>query len=380
MPRVLVIADDLTGAAEIAGIASRFGLDTQLLRAQTPPPTACDCVVYDTNTRLLRRNDAVQITRSYAEAARAGTFDWVFKKTDSVLRGEPLAEVNAVADVFRRGRVLFVPHNPSRGRCIVGGVYLVHGQRLDQTEFADDPLHPATSAEAIALLRPTAADVLSTHAPGGQPTRGVVIGEASTLAEVDEWANEFDPAQDLAAGGADFFEALCRRFTTVRPPAIEAPLLPRPLLIVSGTASPATAAFRARLSRDGQLSRMPDDLFHDTADATTLLGWAKDAVIPLQQSGVAMMAIDRAGACAPGRAEYLGCTLVGAAARAAQVGQVRTVACEGGATAAAWCDFVGWRRFRVDGELAPGVVALRLYGANDMRFVLKPGSYPWPTL
>lgn len=381
MPRILVIADDLTGAAEIAGIATRFGLDTQLLRKPAPPPTACDCVVYDTDTRLLPRDDAVRQTRAFADAARAGTFDWVFKKTDSVLRGEPLAEVGAVADVFRRDRVLFLPHNPSRGRCVANGIYRVHGVPLHQTEFGRDPLHSATSAEVTTLLRTTSSDAVTSLSPGSRPTDGVVVCEAASADHVAQWADAFDPLHDLAAGGADFFEELCRRLTTPRPSAAPSAVLPRPLLIVSGTASPATAALRTQFASSGRLVRMPDEMFDGPTDRYPPIRWMKDVVPLIREHGTLMMAIDRPTDAAPGRAEYLSRMLSESAARVVSFCHVRTVACEGGATAAACCGMLGWDRFKVHGELAAGVVALRPYpGVAELRFVVKPGSYAWPAL
>ena len=53
---------------------------------------------------------------------------------------------------------------------------------------------------------------------------------------------------------------------------------------------------------------------------------------------------------------------------------------EGGATARAVLEHVGWRRFAVEGVLADGVVAIRPTGgqAAGVVFVVKPGSYEWP--
>jgi len=48
---------------------------------------------------------------------------------------------------------------------------------------------------------------------------------------------------------------------------------------------------------------------------------------------------------------------------------------EGGATAYAIFQQLGWKSFSVIGELAPGVVQLQ--SAAGPMVTLKPGSYPW---
>ncbi|MGC4033173.1 MAG: four-carbon acid sugar kinase family protein [Tepidisphaeraceae bacterium] len=380
MPRLLVIADDLTGAAEIGGLATRFGLSTQLLRTAAPPPTSCDCVVYDTDSRLLPANKAAEKTAAFALAAKAGAFDLVFKKTDSVLRGEPFVEIAAVAERFGRADVLFVPHNPSRDRCVRDGRYTVGGVPLHRTDFARDPTHPARTDDVITLLRPPAGHALRSVSLDEQNTAGWVIGEASTPDDIADWAERLDPVRQLAAGGADFFEAIVRRARRNKPAAFLSGL-PRPLLYVSGTTSRVNETFRQTLRDNGQFLPMPAEVFERGDTGDSIWPWAKQATAALQKHGVAMVAVGEPPAGVAGDADRIGRALAAVAARVAQAGHVATIACEGGATAAALCDFVGWQRFTVDGEIATGIVCLRLRSdGHGLRLVVKPGSYAWPAI
>ncbi len=63
-----------------------------------------------------------------------------------------------------------------------------------------------------------------------------------------------------------------------------------------------------------------------------------------------------------------------ARARAREIG---VVFAEGGATAVALAQQMGWGRLRVIAELAPGVVAMSV-GTTGISLVVKPGSYEWP--
>ena len=51
---------------------------------------------------------------------------------------------------------------------------------------------------------------------------------------------------------------------------------------------------------------------------------------------------------------------------------------EGGATAWATLQALGWTAFTVTAQLAPGIVQMR--ATNGTLVTLKPGSYPWGTI
>ncbi|HND55600.1 MAG TPA: four-carbon acid sugar kinase family protein, partial [Pirellulaceae bacterium] len=173
------LADDFSGAAEIAGIAVAHGVAVEVrtlsgdevqlafdppLAAQTlppvarsacsplpsplrptstpspnPPPAGPRLVVIDTATRSLSGDEAQRIVGLCARRLAQLGRPW-FKKIDSVLRGRVLAEARAVAAAG--ARVIIAPANPSRGRTIASGIYYVGGRPLDATLFASDPEHP----------------------------------------------------------------------------------------------------------------------------------------------------------------------------------------------------------------------------------------------
>src|SRR3954447_23706741 len=117
MLKVLVIADDLTGAAEIAGVGLRYGLPTRLVR-ERPTKVEQGLTVLDTDSRTLDPSDAATAVREFVQELRGQPFDLIYKKTDSVMRGPVLAEVEALMAAFGRTGALLVPQNPSRGRTV----------------------------------------------------------------------------------------------------------------------------------------------------------------------------------------------------------------------------------------------------------------------
>jgi len=107
-----VIADDLTGAAEIGAVGWRHGLRAEIVLAGEPSKEA-GLVCVDTDSRSCDPNEAAHRAASAARLLRHCGADWFYKKTDSVLRGNVTPEIEAiVAELDFRG-VLLVPANPS---------------------------------------------------------------------------------------------------------------------------------------------------------------------------------------------------------------------------------------------------------------------------
>jgi len=104
MKRILAIADDFTGAAEIAAAGLRCGLNSRVLRV-----SAADdfdgLTVIDTDSRLLPPEEAAAAVEYALGGVKPTSYELVYKKTDSVLRGPVAAEVMAVLKALGRPRV-----------------------------------------------------------------------------------------------------------------------------------------------------------------------------------------------------------------------------------------------------------------------------------
>ena len=140
MPKILVIADDFTGAAEIGGIAQLFGLSvkmqTGLSDAFAPED---DVLVLDTNTRSLNPSEACNTITAFLGHLDLSAFDFVYKKVDSVLRGPIIPEIRAILTMLDWNQAVLVSANPSKGRIIKNGMYYIDGLPIHQTEFHYDP-------------------------------------------------------------------------------------------------------------------------------------------------------------------------------------------------------------------------------------------------
>src|SRR5207247_6905708 len=103
---------------------------------------------------------------------------------------------------------LLVAQNPSRGRTIVDGEYCIDGVPLHQTSFADDPDHPARSANVLELLGKSEPFPQCVRKPAKNASLdGITVGCAESLSDVRLWADRVSSTV-LPAGGADFFTAI----------------------------------------------------------------------------------------------------------------------------------------------------------------------------
>ena len=145
-PRVLIVADDLTGAMDSAGPFATFGIETWVVAV----PTRCDpasvksarVVALNTDSRHLPGSQAAVRVREIVRDFGVGGFDVIVKKIDSTLRGNVVAETMALLDVSGRREAVVAAAFPAQGRTVRGGVVHVDGTPLAHTAFAKDALSP----------------------------------------------------------------------------------------------------------------------------------------------------------------------------------------------------------------------------------------------
>ncbi len=367
---IVVLADDLSGAAELAGVALRHGLSAEV-QTGFSAATDAEVVCVDTDTRLLPPAEAAHIAATVARAAVAARPEWIFKKCDSVLRGPVLAEARAMARATGRRRIVILSANPTRGRVIRAGRYFVEDVPLNQTDFAHDPAHPRTTASVAGLL--------------GNDLAGVETPDAETAADVARAAATVDHST-LPVGAADFFSAL---------------------LAARGPAS-AAQAMRAQQEcastfNEAGTRTIPHSAIHTPHFPTLLVcgsvaSWGQRRA-GAEKLGIPVFALPHDLAAAGDALRSQGCGLLGigdspatqgvtpavltqtlAASVAALLGAVPVarLLLEGGATARAVIRAQGWSQLRACEASAPGIGALRPTAAPGPLLLIKPGSYPWP--
>jgi uncharacterized protein YgbK (DUF1537 family) len=358
---IAVIADDISGAAELAGAALRHGLRAEV-QTVFDPRTDADVICVDTDSRSRPVQAAARAAGETARRVAEARPAWIYKKCDSVLRGHVLAELRAIMAASGHLRAMLVPANPSRGRVIRGGHLLVNGQPLHATEFARDPEHPRTTSRVTELL--------------GSDLDGVAVPDVSGEADLVRQAGLVDDGM-LAAGGVEFFEALLTKHgsapvTGAIGPLVDGRRLAKPgegisppvTLVICGSA----AAWSKRRQQARERGTSAFSLPHDVAEITNALRSNRCALIGIGESPLTQ-----------GNAPSdLVRQLAQAGAAVLRGISIECLLLEGGATAAAVVRELGWTRLCPCEMATPGIGTLRPFGLAAPLVSIKPGSYDWP--
>jgi uncharacterized protein YgbK (DUF1537 family) len=158
---VLVVGDDMTGANATGALFAGRGMRT--VTVAEPANLArfageFDVLVVDIASRHLPAEEAARRAREAVAAASASRVELVVKRVDTTLRGNVGAELDAVLEQRRRRptagtvRAIMVPAFPAAGRTTVGGIQLVDGVALTETDAARDPLDPVRSSRVASIV------------------------------------------------------------------------------------------------------------------------------------------------------------------------------------------------------------------------------------
>ena len=186
MARVLVVADDLTGANAAAAGFARAGFRAVTASAAERADVVAemvarfDVVVATTDSR--HEPAAVAAGRVVDVIGAGWPADLVCNRIDTTLRGNVGATTQAVLEEVRRvtGRrvvALCAPAHPAAGRHTIGGTQLLGGRRLEETEVARDPRTPVTTSDVVEVLH-AQADLAAVLVP-----MATVTGDAAGLEE-----------------------------------------------------------------------------------------------------------------------------------------------------------------------------------------------------
>jgi uncharacterized protein YgbK (DUF1537 family) len=128
---MLIIADDLSGAADCAIGFAAAGLNTVVVLDPSNASAQAQVIAADTDTRRMTPVEAAAHTAA-AFRALSKPGQRLYKKIDSTLRGNWAAEVAALQPLA--GLAIVAPAFPATGRTLRGGRVFVNGEPLESTE------------------------------------------------------------------------------------------------------------------------------------------------------------------------------------------------------------------------------------------------------
>lgn len=395
--RWLILADDLTGAADCAIAFARRGRSTVVQWGEAGSAEE-DVLSHDADSR---QRGAEAAAAHHAALARrlhrpgAG----LFKKIDSTLRGQPAAELAATLGVMRErtGAAfgLLAPAFPATGRTTRDGRILVAGQPLEETElWRRDHTYPTGALAAMldgAGLTSTVIDLATVRA-GAEPLREALASaaRASSVAVLD--AEDDDDLARIAAAGlamaaredldnglvwigsAGLAHALAAAEEAPPAPIGTVASGPGGTLVVVGSLAAVSRAASRKLAAEPRMRHVPvapDWLLGADADerrrwcetVSARLAVGDDVLVEVAMGEVPDLAIGARLATALG-------ALLSPAAR-----HLGALVATGGETAAALLAHVGVEGLTLIDEIEPGIALGLTRGRIAVPIVTKAGAF-----
>jgi uncharacterized protein YgbK (DUF1537 family) len=283
----LIIADDLTGAADCAIAFAKHGLESVVAWDKHRDAGGVPVLSVDAATRglppgLAAKRQVDVLAAHYTPGMR------LYKKIDSTLRGQPAAELAALlafepARTGGRSRIAIVaPAFPATGRVTVNGSIVVQGIPLEQTGlWAREHTYP--SANLLEVLDGAGLKAglltLETIAKGPKAveaylasarSRGItaVVCDAKTESDLAAVAVGSLPmgVEVIWVGSAGLASALVTAATGSAPPVQSPTLMPgrKNVLVIVGTLAEASRLQAKTLVESGSVRHVvisPDALF-----------------------------------------------------------------------------------------------------------------------
>ena len=386
------IADDFTGATDLANTLVRQGMRTvQLIDVPSPgtPVPDVDAVVVALKSRTIPANEAVRQSLAALDWLRAaGCRQYFFKYCstfDSTDDGNIGPVAGALLAALDSDFTIACPVFPETGRTLYRGHLFVGDQLLSDTHMRSHPLTPMTDSNLVQVLQRQ-----SQHRVG-------LAGHADVAAGVDGLRARFDALRAEGAAMAIVDAITDTDLMTIGAACQDLPLITGGSGVAMGlpevyraqgwlapqNAAAATLELVARFADRRPCFRV-DPLALAAGDdvAGDALAWAA----PLLDQGPVLIAASAEPAAVKAAQDQIGRARAGelietCMARVAEglvAGGVRRLVVAGGETSGAVVAALGVSGQHIGGQIAAGVPATVTIGDRPLALALKSGNFGGP--
>jgi uncharacterized protein YgbK (DUF1537 family) len=400
------IADDFTGATDLAGLLARSGVHVSLRMGvpKGPPLDTAALEIIALKCRTIPIGEAVAETLSALDWLRQAGAQRFFWKYCSTFDSTPRGNIGPVAEALMKGlgtsQTVYCPAFPENGRFIFMGNLFVGEQPLAESPMKDHPLTPMRDSNLMRLLRP------QVTSPVGLANRLVVAKGPEALREhlarlyadgiahviIDAVAN--DDLHTIARACIDM--KLLTGGSALAMPLPEIwfndGILSRedvagklraeegPAIVLSGSCSAMTNRQVSAYLAGGEPGFRLDPFTLSESGPDAVLDWlsaqAPDAapiIYATTGPDAVRAAQERLGADRAG--SLVESALAACAVRARDLG-IRRFVVAGGETSGAVTKALGITKLDVGAEIAPGVPwCFARTGGHDVAITLKSGNF-----
>jgi uncharacterized protein YgbK (DUF1537 family) len=411
------IADDYTGASDLANTLTRCGLRTVQtigVPADDLPLPDVDAVVVSLKSRSIEAKEAVARSRASEKWLRGRGADHVLFKICSTFDSTDAGNIGPVTDALRADSgdaiVLVTPAFPATGRTVYQGNLFVGSVPLNESPLKDHPLNPMHDSNLVRVLArqsqsrvglvdlavltrgPDAVRAklaeLAKQGMGGAVIDAVFDSDLETIGAVALDHRLSVGASGIGLGLARMLVASGRAGSKASDAISDAPV-GGPAACLAGSCSQATLQQVAEAEHVMPVLHLdPEQVIAGKDEARRALAWAKDLLNDRLKDGPVLIA----SSSTPGEVAALqsrhGRDATGHAIEQAMAdiaeglvaAGVRRLVVAGGETSGAVVDRLEIPGFLVGSEISVGVPVLRAVGAGagEMLIALKSGNFGGP--
>ncbi|MBS4205202.1 four-carbon acid sugar kinase family protein [Lederbergia citrea] len=154
-----VVADDITGSNDIGIMFAKSNYITDIFHHQdwdlesSTAKEKRDVLILDTDSRFDQPKTAYDKVFEATTALKKAGANRFFNKVCSVFRGNIGAEFDAMLDALEEEFAIVVLGFPKNGRTTIDGIHYVYDQKLEESEFRNDPMHPMIKSNLVEILQ-----------------------------------------------------------------------------------------------------------------------------------------------------------------------------------------------------------------------------------
>lgn len=246
MTKLIIIADDLTGAIETGVQLGKQGISTKVILRSTVDLQAIfsekegSVLIINTESRHIHPKEAAKRVKHVVEKAKLAGVKRFYKKTDSTMRGNIGAELEAFLLESGQQSLAFIPAHPTLKRFTRKGFHYIDNQLLHETDFGRDPLEPIKQSNISEILQlQTGTNIHSIDVTKGEhlPRKdGILVFDCQSEADLKALADFLlkNSLHHSIAGSAAMVELLPKLYQ-LKPANLKKPKPKRPILIVNGS-------------------------------------------------------------------------------------------------------------------------------------------------
>lgn len=245
MVRLLIIADDFTGALDTGVQFAARGALTRVVTSTDFDFRQADAevLVMVAESRHLPPSEAYDMVYRAARNATEAGIPYIYKKTDSALRGNIGSELAAVMDAVGMTKIPFLPAFPKMKRVTRNGVHYVDDVPVAESVFGKDPFEPVTASALKEIIGGQTQKPVVCHRLGEpivSELPGIQVYDAETDEDLERIGNALGCDGLRICAGCAGFAGVLADILGLSGPELRMPELPAAFFVACGSVNSVT--------------------------------------------------------------------------------------------------------------------------------------------